>query len=147
MSVPQFSIEGLALQAIKKILKDSEISDPVVVLYDAADPQGHFAGIDAAIKQGRSPAEISEIGRDRFQEAHIKLKPLLAVSASQREKFEAKYVFPVQDVYFVLSPFLIQALMGCELVLANGRFCFRSNTGVSIESLSSLAELGGTKLN
>lgn len=131
------SVNETALEKIRDVLRRSNCDDPVVELYEWADPGPIPEGLKTAIQQGSKEEDLRVMAKQHFEDVKGKLIYSLAVRVSERSSHRSDDLINVNGVTFAMPTALVEALRDYCLTFENNQFMLRSADNV-ISNLRSL---------
>jgi len=126
-----FSVDKAALGKIQDILRRSGCADPVVEIYERADPGPMSDNMETAIRPGpKSEHDLREMAMEHYEAVKDHLCFSLAIRVSERSNYRPGDLIEVCGVTFAIPVSLVDALRDYCLTFEQEQFKFRSANNV-----------------
>lgn len=132
------SFEENTADELKRILRQSDCAEPVLMLYEAAEPTSAFDELERLYSAGVDPKTIEEVGKKIYQENAIDLTPKLAISACERSRCQPEDIVVINGLTFVMARYIQEALNDCWIIADNGNFFLRDSECIFPDLMSAL---------
>ena len=132
------SFEESTANEIKRIMRQSDCAEPVLMLYEIMEPNSAFDELTSLYLAGADPNTIEDVGRKIYLENAEHLTPKLAVSACERSDCRPEDIVVLNGLTFVMARYIQEALEDYWIFTDQGAFFLRDSDSVFPDLRSAL---------
>ncbi|MEZ5901196.1 MAG: hypothetical protein R3D51_17080 [Hyphomicrobiaceae bacterium] len=125
---------------LKRILRQSDCAEPVLMLYETAEPTSAFDELERLYSAGVDQKTMEQIGQKIYEENSAHLIPRLAISACERSRCRPEDIVVISGLAFVMASYIQEALDDCWIIADQGAFFLKDSECIFPDLMSALTK-------